>query len=385
MGPGFKIGRLFGIDIAIHPSWIIILALMTFSLAESWFPTEGWSTTTTWTVAFAAALLLFVSVLVHELAHSLVARAQGIPVRSITLFLLGGVSTIESESTSAGREAVMAGAGPASSLAVGIGCLALARAVQTPSIAHALLFYLGYINLLLAVFNMLPGFPLDGSRVLRSALWAITHDPVKATRWAARAGQLLGILMIAFGVYEVARPGSASGAAGFVGGAWFALIGWIVVQSSRAAHQQSRAESGLAGVPVRDLMSQPPTWIPGDITLRKAANDYFLALNARCLPVQDDFGRLEGLVCVSDLQRTDQSSWGVDQVQDVMTAVERLQPVSPDEPAAAAFHRLATTDVSQLAVIDHGRLVGFVDQASVARYLRAGGRTDEPTFNRTGT
>jgi Zn-dependent protease/CBS domain-containing protein len=382
MGPGFRIGRLFGIDIAIHPSWIIIVALMTFSLAESWFPAEGWSTATTWTVALAAALLLFVSVLVHELAHSLVARAQGIQVRSITLFLLGGVSTIESESTSPGREALMAGAGPASSLAIGLGCVALSRAVQTPSIAHALLFYLGYINLLLAVFNMLPGFPLDGSRVLRSALWAITRDPLKATRWAARAGQVLGFLMIAVGVYDVVRPGAVSGASAFVGGAWFALIGWIVVQSSRAAHQQSRAESWLAGVPVRNLMSQPATWIPGDITLRKAANDYFLALNARCLPVQDDHGTLEGLVCVSDLQRTDERSWGVDQVQDVMTAVDHLQTVSPDEPAGAAFHRLATSDVSQLAVIEDGRLVGFVDQASVGRYLQAGGRTDSLAHDR---
>ena len=368
MGPGFRIGRLFGIDIAIHPSWIIIFALMTFSLAESWFPVEGWSTATTWTVALAAALLLFVSVLVHELAHSLVARAQGIPVRSITLFLLGGVSTIESESTSPGREALMAGAGPASSLAIGAACSALAIVVQTPSIAHAILVYLGYVNVLLAIFNMLPGSPLDGSRVLRSVLWALTHDPVKATRWAARTGQVFGFLMIAAGVFVVFRGD-------VLGGGWFGFIGWIVVQSSRAAHQQSRAEGWLAGVPVRNLMSQPTTWIPGDITLRKAANDYFLALNARCLPVQDDYGTLEGLVCVSDLQRTDERSWGVDQVQDVMTTVECLQTVSPDEPAGAAFHRLATSDVSQLAVIEDGRLVGFVDQASVGRYLQAGGRT----------
>ena len=376
MGPGFRIGRLFGIDIAIHPSWIIIFALMTFSLAESWFPVEGWSTATTWTVAFVAALLLFVSVLVHELAHSLVAKAQGIPVRSITLFLLGGVSTIESESTSPGREALMAGAGPASSLVIGAACSALAIIVHTPSIAHAILVYLGYVNVLLAIFNMLPGFPLDGSRVLRAALWAITHDPVKATRWAARTGQVFGYLMIAAALLIVFRQND------YLGGVWFGFIGWIVVQSSRAAHQQSRAEGWLAGVPVRNLMSRPATWIPGDITLRKAANDYFLALNARCLPVQDDHGNLEGLVCVSDLQRTDERSWGVDQVQDVMTAVDHLQTVSPDEPAGAAFHRLATSDVSQLAVIEDGRLVGFVDQASVGRYLQAGGRTGSLAHDR---
>jgi Zn-dependent protease len=370
MGPGFKIGRLFGIDIFIQTSWIVIVALVTYSLAVSWFPVEGWSTGTTWAVAFGAALLLFFSVLVHELAHSLVARAQGIPVRSITLFLLGGVSTIESESTSPGNEALMAGAGPASSLVIGAACFELSRVMQTPSIAHALLFYLGYVNIFLAIFNMLPGFPLDGSRVLRSVIWALTHDPVKATRWAAGTGSVVGALMIGAGALVALRANDP------FGGLWLAFLGFIVLQSSRAASQQSRAESRLAGVPVRDLMSPPATWIPGDITLRKAANDYFGALNAHCLPVQDDRGTLEGLICVSDLQRTDPQSWGVEQVQDVMTTVDRLQTVDPDEPAGQVFHRLATTDVSQLAVVEGGYLVGLVDQASVARYLRAGGRID---------
>jgi Zn-dependent protease len=369
MGRGFRIGRLFGIEIAIHPSWLVIFALVTWSVATSWFNVEPWSTTTIWVVSVAAALLLFVSVLIHELAHSLVARAQGIPVRSITLFLLGGVSTIESEATSPGREALMAGAGPASSLAIGIACALAGLAVHTPTIARGMLIYLGYINLLLAVFNMLPGFPLDGSRVLRAILWAITHDFLKATRWAARTGHVFGYLLIVAGVFFVFRQRD------LIGGVWFGFIGFMVVQSSQAAYQQSRTESRLAHVPVRDLMSLPATWIPGDITLRKAANDYFLALKAHCLPVQDDYGNLEGLICLSDLQRTDQRSWGVDQVQDAMTAVDRLHTVAPDEPAAAALHRLATTDIDQLAVVQDGRLVGFVDRAGVLAYLQAGGRT----------
>jgi Zn-dependent protease len=370
MGSGFKIGRLFGIDIAIHASWLIIFVLWTWSVATQVFVGEPWSTTTIWIVAVSATLLLFGSVLIHELAHSLVARAQGIPVRGITLFLLGGVSTIESEATSPGREALMAGAGPASSLLIGIACTLLGRAVHSPSVAHAVLLYLGLINIALAVFNMLPGYPLDGSRVLRSALWALTHDFLKATRWAARTGHVFGYLMIAAAVLLVFWRGDV------FGGVWFGFIGFMVVQASQAAYQQSRAESRLADVPVRNLMSLPPTWIPGDITLRRAANDYFLALNTRCLPVQDDYGHLEGLVCLSDLQRTDQAAWGVDQVQDVMTAADRLQTVSPDEPAAAAFHRLATTEVDQLAVVQDGRLLGFVDRASVVRYLQAGGRAD---------
>ena len=129
-----------------------------------------------------------------------------------------------------------------------------------------------------------------------------------------------------------------------------------MLQASQVAYRESRAEGSLAGVPVGSLMSIPTTWIPGDITLRKAANDYFLALNARCLPVQDDYGNLQGLICLSDLQRADQSVWGVEQVQDVMTGVDRLQTVAPDDTAAAALHRLATTDVEQLAVVQDGRL-----------------------------
>ena len=371
MGSGFKIGRLFGIDIAIHATWFVVFVFWTWSLATSWFNVEPWSTTTIWAVAVTATLLLFVSVLVHELAHSLVARAQGIRVRGITLYLLGGLSTIESEATSPGREALMAGAGPASSLVIGAACTAAALAMHSPSVARGVLIYLGYINIALAVFNMLPGFPLDGSRVLRATLWAITGDFLKATRWASRTGYVIGYLMIFAAVLLL-----FSQRATLFGAALFGFIGFMVVQSSQAAYQQSRAESRLADVPVSSLMSLPTTWIPGDITLRKAANDYFLALNARCLPVQDDYGNLQGLICLSDLQRTDQSVWGVDQVQDVMTSADRLPTVAPDEPAAAALHRLATTDVEQLAVVQDGRLVGIVDRAGVARYLQSGGRAD---------
>jgi len=370
MGSSFKIARVFGIDISVTPSWILIFALVTWSVATSWFQLEGWSTTTLWVVSVAAALLFFVSVLIHELAHSFVARAQGIPVRGITLWLLGGVSTIESEATSPGREAVLAGVGPASSLAIGVLCTLAGLGVHSSTVARAVLLYLGYINILLAVFNMVPGFPLDGSRVLRAALWAFTHDVLKATRWAARTGWVIGWVMIIGGV------ASLLGLQAYISGIWLAFIGFFVVQASQMAYRQSRAEGSLAGVPVGRLMSLPPTWIPGDITLRKAANDYFLPLNARCLPVQDDYGRLEGLVCLSDLQRVDQTTWGVEQVQDVMTSVDRLQTVSPNEPAGAVFHRLATTDVDQLAVVQDGRLIGFVDRASVLRFLQAGGRTD---------
>jgi len=366
VGRGVRIARIFGIDIGIHPSWIIIFLLMAWTLAETYFPAiyPWWSQSTTWAVAVVLALLLFASVLVHELAHSLVAKAQGIPVRSITLFLLGGVSTIEHEASSPGREALMAGAGPASSLAIGVVCLGFTKLMPVDSVAQAMFAYLGFINIALAVFNLLPGFPLDGGRVLRSILWAITHDPLKATRWAARTGTVFGWLLIVAAVFVGFRSGDLLGAA------WTGFIGWVLIQASQTAYRQSTTEAGLRGVPVRRLMSQPTGWIPGDITLRRAANDYFIALNSRCLPVQDDYGHLEGLVCVSDLQRADQRTWGVDQVQEVMTPLERLETVGPDDSAADAFHRLVSAGVNQLAVVQEGRLIGFVDRASVLRYLQ---------------
>jgi Zn-dependent protease len=370
MGSGFKVARLFGIDISITPSWLFIFALVTWSVASGWSQVEVWSKTTLWSVSVVAALLFFVSVLAHELAHSFVARAQGIPVRGITLWMLGGVSTIESEATSPGREALLAGVGPASSLVIGLACWYGGHAIESSSIARAVLIYLGFINLLLAVFNMLPGFPLDGSKVLHAVLWGLTRDVLKATRWAARAGFAIGCLMVLGGLLSLV--GFHTGFGDYISGLWLALIGWFVLQASQQAGRQSRAESSLTGVRVGDLMSLPPTWIPGDITLRKAANDYFAALGARCLPVQDDHGTLEGMICLSDLQRVDQSTWGVDQVQDAMTAAGRLQTISPDESAATALHRLATTAAEQLAVVQDGRFLGFIDGMSIGRYMQTG-------------
>jgi predicted transcriptional regulator len=189
--------------------------------------------------------------------------------------------------------------------------------------------------------------------------------------------------MIAYGLFSLIGF-NAGGFGGYIGPLWFAFIGFFVLQASQIAGRQSRAESSLTGVRVGELMSLPPTWIPGDITLRKAANDYFLALDARCLPVQDDHGTLEGMICLTDLQNTDQSTWGVDQVQDAMTRAERLQTISPDESGATALHRLATTGADELAVVQDGRFIGFVDRLSIGRYLQTGRAPRRPAHDGVG-
>lgn len=364
MGKGLKVARVFGIEVRVHPSWLIVFVIFAWSLATSLFPHAypNWTRPTTWTVAVVATVLLFASVLLHELAHSLVARSQGIGVRSITLFLLGGVSTIEEDASSPGREALMAGAGPATSLVVGAVTLASARLVPWPETVGAVLAYLGSVNILLAVFNLLPGFPLDGGRVLRAVLWRLTGDFGRATRWAARTGNVFGYLFIAAGVM-------LAFSIDFIGGLWTGFVGWVLLQASQTTYLQSEVESRLEGVPVRALMGQPPGWVPDDITLRKAANEYFLALDTRCLPVEDGEGRLEGLVCLSDLQHAERARWGYDQVQDVMTPLTELHTIDPDEAATVAYRRLTREQVEQLAVMEDGRLVGFVDRTGLAHFL----------------
>jgi Zn-dependent protease/CBS domain-containing protein len=359
---GFKVARVFGIDIAIHPSWFIILAVLVWTLADSVFPSAYlWSRATYWIVAVVSALLLFASVIVHELAHSLIAKHQGIPVKNITLFVLGGVSSLEEEPRSPGREALMAGAGPLSSLVLGGVALGVGRALRTPETARAILLYLGSVNILLGAFNLLPGFPLDGGRVLRAALWKRSGDMLRATKGAARTGTALGYLLIAVGVV-MALLGS------LLGGIWMAFVGWILTQASQAAYEQTSTETRLAGVRVRELITPARGLVPPDATVQEAADDYFRTMHARCLPVGSGDGSLAGVVCLSDLRHVDPDHWSDEAVADVMTPRERVITLAPEAGAVEALHLMARRDVNQLAVMDDGHLLGFVERGRLLHH-----------------
>jgi Zn-dependent protease len=354
---GFRIARVFGIDIAIHPSWFIILAVLVWSLADSVFPSAyAWSRATYWIVAVVSALLLFVSVIIHELAHSLIAKRQGIPVKNITLFVLGGVSSLEEESHSPGREALMAGAGPLSSLVLGGIALAIGRALKTPETVRAILLYLGSVNILLGVFNLLPGFPLDGGRVLRAALWKRSGDMLRATKAAARTGTVLGYLLIAAGV-AMAFFGT------LLGGIWLAFVGLILTRASEAAYQQTRAETLLAGVKVGELITPTRETVPPGTTLQEAADDYFRGLHPRCLPVGNRDGALAGVVCLSDLQHANPDRWSTEVVADVMTPRERVLALDPEAGAVEALHLMARRALDQIAVMEGGHLLGFAERS----------------------
>ncbi len=364
---GIRLGRLFGIEVDIHPSWFLVLAFFAFTLARGFFPTAypGWSPALTWATAIIATLLLFASVVAHEFGHSLVARSQGIPVRNITLFALGGVSQLEREPDTPGREAWMAIAGPLVSVVIGAASLGAAYVLPGPQPVVAVLAYLGVANLALVVFNLLPGFPLDGGRVLRALLWRISHDVVRATRRAAVIGQVFAWGFIALGAAQLVL---ARG----LGGIFLIFVGWLLIQAARATSRQTEMDHLLTGVTAARLMTTAESWLSPYTTLDWAAKDRLLDWETRCLPVasEDPATEYGGLMCVRDLQRTANERSANDRVRDVMTPALRLPAVAPETKAADVLRLLRDEEADRAVVVDEGgRLLGFIDADAFARFF----------------
>jgi Zn-dependent protease/CBS domain-containing protein len=367
---GIRIGRLFGIEVAVHPSWFIVLAFFSYTLATGFFPRvyPDWSLVSTWSVALIATLLLFASVLAHEFGHSLVARSQGIPVRNITLFVLGGVAQLGREPDTPGREAWMAIAGPLVSAAIGGLTLAGAYLIKGPEQLIAVLAYLGVANLALLAFNLLPGFPMDGGRVLRALLWRITHDLVRATRWAAAVGQVFAVGFIAAGVAEILFTGGFEGI-------WLILVGWLLIGAARATSRQTQIDHELSGVPAARLMTRFDGWLSPYTTLAWAAKDRLVDWDTRCLPVaaEDPEAEYGGLMCSRDLARAQRERYDRDRVRDVMTPAGELPAVTPETQAVDVLRLLRESAADRAVVVDDGgRLLGFIDVDAMVRFVNAG-------------
>jgi len=363
--PGsFRIGKIAGIDIDINVSWIIILVLLTVSLATGWFPQlyPGWSTATYWVVGLISALLLFVSVLLHELAHSFVARRRGLPVKNITLFIFGGVSNIEREPTSPGVEFQMAFVGPLTSLLIGAVCFLLQLPLRgSNSPLEGILFYLAVTNVLLGIFNLIPGFPLDGGRVLHSIIWKITGNMSQATRTATLVGQIIAYLFIFGGIWLFFT--------GYIlDGIWIGFIGWFLLSAAQSANTQVNLQSALRGVTVGEVMNPTPPTVPANISLQKLIDEYFLPHGLRfALVMQAD--RLAGLITLSDIRHVPREQWGYTPVGQVMIPLERLHVVSPQQSLNDVLPLMAGRDVNQLPVVQNGIPVGTVSRDAIMRYL----------------
>ena len=364
MSGSFRIGKIAGIEIDINWSWIVILALLTVSLASGWFPQlyPGWSTATYWVVSLISALLLFVSVLLHELAHSLVARRNGLTVKNITLFIFGGVSNIEQEPKSPGVEFWMALVGPLTSLLIGAVCSLLLLPLRgTHSPLEGILFYLAVTNILLGLFNLIPGFPLDGGRVLRAIVWKITDNLQTATRVASLSGQIIAYLFILGGVWLIFGGD-------VLDGVWFGFIGWFLLSAAQSANTQGTLQSVLRGVTVAEVMNPTPPTVPATISLQDLVDEYFLPHGLRCALVTQG-EQLVGMITLNDIRHVPREQWASTPVERAMVPVERLHVVTPQQSLNEVLPLMAGRDVNQLPVVQNGIPAGIVSRDAIMRYL----------------
>jgi len=306
--------------------------------------------------------------LLHELAHSLLAKSKGLRVQSITLFALGGVSQIEQESPDAKTEFWVAIVGPLSSLAIGVVCLLLARlagwsrGVEAQTPVAAVLLWLGYINFMLAVFNMIPGYPLDGGRVLRAIIWWINGNAVRATELAARIGQVIAVLFIFFGLYQffVGRN---------FGGLWIAFIGWFLLDAARSSYVQVEFMEVLRGRKVADLMDRNCPVVEAHLSVEDFVHQYLLNSGRRCFVVMQD-NRLVGLITPNEVRHVERDRWPQTSIQSVMRPLNRLRTVTPETPVVEALQMMGSEDVNQLPVISGGQLQGIVSRGNIMGFLR---------------
>ncbi len=391
MRSGLRIGRVFGINLYIDWSWLLIFLLVAWNLSYLfWSMHPDWSLGLRWGIALGAALLFFLSVLLHELAHSLMALQQAVPVRSITLFLFGGVSNIEREPPSPLAEFLITVVGPITSIVLGLIFTWLGatrvRALDNLLLAptdvmgqldplSTLLLWLGPINLALGLFNLIPGFPLDGGRILRSILWAITDNFQRATRWASWIGQLVAWVFIIGGIAMVFGLNLPFFGTGLISGLWLAFIGWFLNSAAVQGYRQVVIEDLLEGVPVARIMrAQPPT-VPATISLTDLVHDHIMGTDDHAFPVVDN-GHLVGLVTLEDMRKVAREGWDTTLVSQIMTPVEQLAVTTPEEDAEDALHKLTQRDVRQLPVLrKDGELAGVLRRRDIVRWLQVQGAT----------
>lgn len=366
MGAGWRIGRVAGIELSVHPSWLVIAFLITYSLAVAQFPRQfpGWSGGQYWVVAAATAVLFFASVLAHELSHALVARRFGLKVEGITLFIFGGATTLDGDSRSARDEALIAIAGPAVSIGIGVVFVLVDTLVSQAQIG-ALIGWLGFVNIALGVFNLIPGFPMDGGRVLRALLWRVGGDPLRATRQAALVGRFFAYLLVAGGVFLALQAG------GLFSGLWLVLIGWFLSTAAEATAAQAGVESSLRGITVRDAMDPAPPAVSPNESVSDLVQERLLRGEHRSYLVQHPDGGLAGIVTLSDVRRLPRADWPAARVTDIMTRFTDLVVTSPDAPLTDALRALQEREVDQLPVMEgeDRQPVGLVTRRGILRLI----------------
>jgi Zn-dependent protease/CBS domain-containing protein len=385
---GFRVGRVAGIDIHVDMSLAIVFSLITLSLGAGLFPSwhPAWGGFVTWTTAVAAAFLFFVSILIHELSHAIVGRARGIPVNAITLFVFGGVAQLEREPHAWQAELWMALAGPVTSLVLGMLCLILGqmfagpvdlddgeRALAALNPIATLLLWLGPVNIILAVFNLVPGFPLDGGRVLRAVLWGISGDLLRATQWASKLGQGFAWFLMIAGVSMMLGLRVPLLGTGLVPGMWLAFIGWFLNNAALTSYRQLLVREALEDVQVSRLMRRDVLVAHPDTRLDVLVDEYLMRGDQRAFPVVDA-GHVLGLICLEDIRKIPRQAWRETSVRDIMTPEEQLTTTTADADAAQALERISRDGINQLPVMDNGELKGLIRREDILTWLSLYGK-----------
>jgi Zn-dependent protease len=358
-----SLGRIFGIEIGINWSWLVVFALIIWTLASGIFPetNPGLSDATYVALAIVAAILFFTSLLLHELGHAIQARREGMEIDGITLWLFGGVARFKGMFPSAGAEFRIAIAGPLVSLVLGILFSLAAWLITGVETVDAVAAWLGYINLTLLVFNLLPALPLDGGRVLRSSLWYFQGDFPAATRRAATIGRGFGYLFIAGGILMFIVQGSFSGA-------WLAFIGWFLLQAATAEDRYALVSESLRNLRVRDLMIEQPVVAPADMSIGRFMDEVARNRRYTTYPVVEN-GHVAGLLAFRSVAEVPRQEWDGRRVRDSMIPLERVPVLEADESAVDALAELSETDVNRGFVLDGDRLAGFISITDLARAL----------------
>ena len=364
MRTAWRIFTIFGIEIRIDSSWILIFGLITWALGGHYFPSQyaHWPLWQYWLVGLIASLLLFASVLAHELTHSLVARSRGEEVRSITLFLFGGVAEIAEEPETPGKEFVIALVGPLSSIiiaAIFFGLWYVSRGINEPVAAIAR--YLSLINAILALFNMVPGFPLDGGRVLRAIAWRATGNLKRATRIASVTGHVVAFLLIFFGIWQIVRGF-------FFNGLWIALIGWFIHSAAERGYRQVLMKETLKDVKAKDLMDTTFEMIDGSISVQELMEDHILRKKERSFLVTEE-GVLSGIVCLEDVKAVPSEKRMKTAVKEIMTPREKLEAVAPEADGNQVLAKLTSSKINQVPVVQGGEIKGLVCRTDILDFI----------------
>jgi Zn-dependent protease len=365
MGNAWRLGKVFGIEIHIDSSWLIIFVLVTWTLAGNYFPAQNPDSplVLNWVLGIIASLLFFASVLAHELSHSLVAINQGERVHNITLFIFGGVAQIGDEPDRPLKEFLIAFVGPLTSIALGIFSYITWWVLKdiTPSFS-SIFNYLGFINIALACFNLIPGFPLDGGRILRATIWGITKNKGLATKVASFSGKVVAFLLIFSGIWFIFTGLTLNGI-------WMIFIGWFLYNAATSSYRHLQVKDALSEVSVGDLMITNFDTVSPNMTIQELVDDYILRQRDRSFLVIDD-GLVKGIICLHDVKGIPREHWPTTAIGDIMIPQKQLERVAPGDDASVALNKLTSKNIHQVPVVEENKVLGILRRNDILNYLQ---------------